>query len=150
YDTLDQVIGHRQHQSGSLVGSGVQYVEADVVSEQVAHGERYSAEKVAELVKPPTRMAYIQKSFGYSFERRTLNHADIEKLAAQVHAANPECIVMVDNCYGEFVEDKEPTAVGADLVAGSLIKNPGGGLAITGGYIAGKKKLVDAALRRLT
>jgi cystathionine gamma-lyase len=147
YDTLDQVIGHRQHQSGSLVGSGVQYVEVDAVSDC---GDQYSAQKLAELLKPPTRMAYIQKSCGYSFERHTLSNSDIEKLAAQVHAANPECVVMVDNCYGEFVEDKEPTAIGADLVAGSLIKNPGGGLAITGGYIAGKKKLVGAALRRLT
>ncbi|HEY9793160.1 MAG TPA: methionine gamma-lyase family protein [Candidatus Obscuribacterales bacterium] len=148
YDTLDKVIGHRHHESGSLVASGVQYVEADVCSEGVSDG--FNAQPLAELLKPPTRMAYIQKSCGYSFERRTLKNADIEKLAAKVHAINPTCIVMVDNCYGEFVEDHEPTAIGADLVAGSLIKNPGGGLAITGGYIAGKKQLVEAALRRLT
>jgi cystathionine beta-lyase family protein involved in aluminum resistance len=144
YDTLDKVIGHRAPTQGSLVDSGIEYVEADCTA------ANWHADKLPALLQPPTRMAYIQKSCGYSFERQTLSNESIAQLCAQVKQANPQCLVMVDNCYGEFVEAQEPTAIGADLVAGSLIKNPGGGLAITGGYIAGKKELVTAALRRLT
>lgn len=145
YDTLEQVIGHNCQEPGSLTASGVTYVQADLPGNL-----GLDETSIANLIKPPTRMAYIQKSCGYSFERKTLTNAEIASLADKVHKANPDCIVMVDNCYGEFVEDGEPTAHGADLVAGSLIKNPGGGLALTGGYIAGKQALVAAALRRLT
>lgn len=144
YDTLDQVIGNGKHAPGSLVANGVEFIEFDIFRAANA------TQRIAELAQPPTRMVHIQKSCGYSFERPSLSNERIAALSAAVHDANPHCVVMVDNCYGEFVEDQEPTDAGADLVAGSLIKNPGGGLAVSGGYIAGKQKLVEAALRRLT
>ena len=105
---------------------------------------------LAALVQPPTTLAYIQKSCGYSYGRRSLANEEIALITDALRSANPNCRVLVDNCYGEFVEPGEPTAFGADLIAGSLIKNPGGGLALTGGYVAGKESLVAAALNRLT
>lgn len=148
YDTLDKVIGNKSHQPGSVVDTGVEYIETDVITAYASAQER--AEQIAQLLQTPTQMVYIQKSCGYSFQRTTISNEQISELASTVHKLNPDCLVMVDNCYGEFVEEHEPTAIGADIVAGSLIKNPGGGLAITGGYIAGKRAPVGAALRRLT
>jgi cystathionine beta-lyase family protein involved in aluminum resistance len=129
YDTMRKVI------------KGLEYVEADCITDR---------SQLKEILKPPTKLAYIQKSCGYSFERKTLTVREIGELCADIRAISPDCIIMVDNCYGEFVEEAEPTSVGADIMAGSLIKNPGGGLAISGGYIAGRRQYVDAALNRLT
>jgi cystathionine beta-lyase family protein involved in aluminum resistance len=99
---------------------------------------------------PPATVAYIQKSCGYSFARRTYSNEEIAKLCRAVRHVRPDIKIIVDNCYGEFVERLEPTACGADLIAGSLIKNPGGGLAVSGGYLAGKTAMVEAAMDRLT
>jgi cystathionine beta-lyase family protein involved in aluminum resistance len=148
YDTLEEVIGIAGDQPGSLQSLGVSYVQADV--EPALTGQADLETLLQPLIEPPTTVAYIQKSCGYSFGRRSLSNQDIARICAAVKTLNPNCAILVDNCYGEFVEDKEPTAAGADLVAGSLIKNPGGGLALTGGYIAGRTKMVDAALNRLT
>jgi cystathionine beta-lyase family protein involved in aluminum resistance len=148
YDTLEKVIGYKVESSGSLKSLGVLYQECDLIA--LLDDEKAMRKTLQESVAAPTRMAYIQKSCGYSFTRRTLTSQDIEKICKLVHDLNPDCIVLVDNCYGEFVEEVEPTEVGADLIAGSLIKNPGGGLAISGGYIAGRARFVEAALNRLT
>ena len=99
--------------------------------------------------KPDVKLVFIQRSKGYAV-RESLSCEQIGEVCTAVHQANPEAVIMVDNCYGEFVEELEPTQVGADLIAGSLIKNPGGGLAPTGGYIAGRKDLVENASYRLT
>jgi cystathionine beta-lyase family protein involved in aluminum resistance len=148
YDTLEEVVGISGDEAGSLKNLGVEYIQSDVTR---AINDSEALKKVLEpLLAPPTVMAYIQKSCGYSFEQRTLSNYEIRKIAETVKSINPSCIVMVDNCYGEFVEEHEPTALGADIVAGSMIKNPGGGLAISGGYVAGKKQLVERALNRIT
>ncbi len=148
YDTLEQVIGQVSSEPGSLRSLGIEYIQGDVTDGNL--GEQALLSALARLVEPPTALAYIQKSCGYSFGRRTLSNCDIARIAKAVRQINPECEILVDNCYGEFVEDSEPLSAGASLIAGSLIKNPGGGLAITGGYVAGKKLLVDRALNRLT
>ncbi len=150
YDTLEEVIGiaGSGSGSGSLKEMGVSYVEGDLLPVIDRGGDLDACLKP--LVEQPTRLAYIQKSCGYSFGRRALSNQDIELIARAVRVLNPACSLLVDNCYGEFVEAGEPTAFGADLIAGSLIKNPGGGLALTGGYVAGKEPLVEAALNRLT
>lgn len=148
YDTLEEVIGIVGDEPGSLKRLGVDYLEIDV--QEAFDGRTSLDELLARAVSPPTRLAYIQKSCGYSYARRSLANEDIKRLTEAVKRINSNCAILVDNCYGEFVEDREPTAVGADLMAGSLIKNPGGGLALTGGYIAGRKPLVQAALNRLT
>jgi cystathionine beta-lyase family protein involved in aluminum resistance len=148
YDTMQKVIGKKVEAAGSLIAQGMQYIEADCIEANLSAEERRS--RLQEVLKAPTKVAYIQKSCGYSFERRTLSVAEIAELCAEIRSINRHCVIIVDNCYGEFVEDREPTAAGADLIAGSLIKNPGGGLAISGGYIAGKAEFVEAALNRLT
>ncbi|MBI4534112.1 MAG: methionine gamma-lyase family protein, partial [Candidatus Melainabacteria bacterium] len=148
YDTLGSVIGTSENDKGSLKSLGINYLEADIEPYLKVHD---SLESFLEpLVSKPTAIAYIQKSCGYSFGRRALSCHDIGRVSNVVHRINPDCAVLVDNCYGEFVEPEEPCAVGADLVVGSLIKNPGGGLALTGGYIAGRTNLVNASLNRLT
>ena len=111
---------------------------------------RVDLDGIARIVTPETKVALVQRSRGYS-ERQPLSIADIRAVSARIKAANPNCIVFVDNCYGEFVETEEPTAIAdVDIMAGSLIKNPGGGLAPTGGYIAGRSDLVEMASYRLT
>ena len=105
---------------------------------------------VRNIITPATKMVHIQRSCGYSSERNTITIAEIGKIIETVKSISPKIICFVDNCYGEFVEEKEPTEVGADLVAGSLIKNLGGGIAPTGGYIAGRADLVEKASYRLT
>lgn len=143
YDTLLTTIKGDIH--GSLKSYGIGYECLRLASDG---GPDYEAirKRCAEL-KPA--MVYIQHSRGYD-ERRALYVDEIGKIANIAHAACPETIVMVDNCYGEFCEEKHPTEVGVDLMAGSLIKNPGGGLAPTGGYIAGRADLVERAAERLT
>jgi cystathionine beta-lyase family protein involved in aluminum resistance len=153
YDTLEEVIGKGgEHEkdaelnTGSLASLGVRYVELDLDPRRQEPDAMLAAIKAA----GPGQLYHVQKSRGYSMSRRTLSNKDIGVLIGLVRQIYPGAKVFVDNCYGEFVEDMEPVSVGANLMAGSLIKNPGGGLALTGGYVAGDKKMVDAALIRLT
>ena len=143
YDTLEEVIGIRGSGSGSLRDFGVQYAQADLTAEGLPD---YDA--IPEAVRG-ARVVYLQRSRGYSL-RPALSVADIRRIAELTRQVNPDAVIMVDNCYGEFVEKIEPTDVGADLCVGSLIKNPGGGLAPCGGYIVGKKEYVEQCAYRLT
>ncbi|MBP0010493.1 MULTISPECIES: aminotransferase class I/II-fold pyridoxal phosphate-dependent enzyme [unclassified Roseofilum] len=144
YDTLEEVIGLRGEGSGSLIEYGIEYRQLELTP----HGE-IDWEALAQGVKPQTRMVLIQRSCGYSW-RSSLSISDIAKIVEKVKAQNPDTVCFVDNCYGEFVEEQEPTQVGADLMAGSLIKNPGGTLVTAGGYLAGRSDLVEQAACRLT
>ena len=143
YDTLDEVIGIRENPS-SLAALGVTYKQVDLLPDGTPDYDTIEA-----AISSNTKMAVIQRSRGYSY-RESLNVETIGKIISAVKSANRNTIVMVDNCYGEFVDTVEPTNVGADIIAGSLIKNPGGGLAYTGGYVAGKKELVELCADRLT
>jgi cystathionine beta-lyase family protein involved in aluminum resistance len=144
YDTLEEVIGIRGDGQGALKDFGVTYRQLDLTPT----GE-IDWQALAHAIQPQTRMVTIQRSCGYAW-RPSLAIADIEKIIFLVKQQNPKTVCFVDNCYGEFVEDREPTAVGADLIAGSLIKNPGGTIVTAGGYIAGRADLVEAATCRLT
>lgn len=145
YDTMQEVIGSRKCEDfdTTLIGHGVKYSEVPLKDDDVDY------ENIEKYLSDDTKMVLIQRSRGYSL-RKPLSIADIERIIKIVKNKNPEICCFVDNCYGEFVETKEPTEVGADLIAGSLIKNPGGGIVEAGGYIAGKRKYVDMAARRLT
>ncbi|MBW4657129.1 MAG: methionine gamma-lyase family protein [Drouetiella hepatica Uher 2000/2452] len=144
YDTLEEVIGLRGENQGSLKDFNIRYRQLDLTEEGAIdwHG-------LSEAVRPETKLVHIQRSCGYSW-RPSLSIQEIEKIVYSVKQQNPETVCFVDNCYGEFVEDQEPTAVGADLIAGSLIKNPGGTIVAAGGYIAGRADLVEMAACRLT
>lgn len=143
YDTLEEVIGIRgEAGSGSLKDFGVNYRQVDL-----DENGKPDIEKIGQAIDSSTRMVYVQRSRGYSL-RDTLSVAEIGEICKCVKAKSERAIVMVDNCYGEFVETIEPTDCGADLIAGSLIKNPGGGIAETGGYIAGRKDLVELCAYR--
>lgn len=144
YDTLRGVIGISER-DGSLKEFGVNYDQVDLLSDGTVD---YKALE-ERLKKEPVKIAYIQRSRGYE-TRPSLTIKEIEKITKLVKSIAPETIVMVDNCYGEYVEKLEPTDVGADIIMGSLIKNPGGGIAPTGGYIAGKRDLVEKCANRLT
>lgn len=144
YDTLEEVIGLREEGQGSLREFGVRYRELPLTQRGTLDWQGLES-----AVTDKTRLAFIQRSCGYSW-RSSLSIADIERIVKLVKQVNPNTICFVDNCYGEFIEDREPPAVGADLVAGSLIKNPGGTIAPAGGYVAGKAPLVEAAACRLT
>ena len=146
YDTLEEVIGiQREAGNGSLKDFGVKYVQIDLKHDGTPDLEQIKFTLTHMNVKAVT----IQRSKGYGW-RPTYSAKDIGALIEFVKEISPETICIVDNCYGEFVETEEPTAYGADLIAGSLIKNPGGGLAPTGGYIAGKQKYVELCAYRLT
>lgn len=144
YDTLEEVIGVRGQGQGSLAEFGIHYRELALT--ELGTIDWHALETA---IKPETRMVLIQRSCGYSW-RSSLAIADIEKIVQIVKRQNPNTVCFVDNCYGEFVADQEPTAVGADLMAGSLIKNPGGTIVTAGGYVAGRANLVEAATCRLT
>jgi cystathionine beta-lyase family protein involved in aluminum resistance len=144
YDTLEEVIGLRGQGQGSLTDFGIHYRQLELTSEGMMDWKA-----LAQSVQPHTRLVHIQRSCGYAW-RPSLSIQDIEKIVSLVKQQNPTTVCFVDNCYGEFVETQEPTAVGADLIAGSLIKNPGGTIATAGGYIAGRADLVEAACNRLT
>ncbi|KAM3696696.1 hypothetical protein ACJW31_06G057800 [Castanea mollissima] len=145
YDTLEEVIGKRDsHGLGSLKDFGVNYREVPLAGDG---GLDWDA--LVGAVKPQTRCALIQRSCGYSW-RQSLSINEIGRAIKTIKMQNPNCLVMVDNCYGEFVESIEPPMVGADLIAGSLIKNPGGTIAPCGGYVAGKERWVKAAAARLS
>lgn len=143
YDTMQTVIGYTASSSGSLKEYGILYDELSL------NEGRVDVERIADVLDERTKMVLIQRSRGYS-RRPTLLIEDIREICNQVHRLRPDCICFVDNCYGEFVESLEPTQAGADIMAGSLIKNPGGGLAPTGGYIVGREDLVELASYRLT
>ena len=145
YDTILGVFGINGPSDGSLADFGVEYNEVALKNDGTPDLNAISEA----LEKDSYKMAYIQRSRGYSL-RPSLTVSDIEKLCETVKSVSPDTVIMVDNCYGEFVETKEPCEVGADLVAGSLIKNPGGGIAPCGGYIAGKKELVEKCSYRMT
>ena len=145
YDTIIGVFGIDGKSDGSLADFGVEYRQAELLPDGTPDIAR-----IKEMLKADKyKMAYIQRSRGYS-TRPSLTAEDIEKLCKAVREVSPDSIIMVDNCYGEFTEKKEPCEVGADIVAGSLIKNPGGGIAPTGGYIAGRHDLVEKCAARLT
>jgi cystathionine gamma-lyase len=144
YDTLEEVIGLRGHGQGSLIEFGIRYRQLDLTPEGTVDWQALSRS-----VEDSTTLVLIQRSCGYSW-RPSLSIADIEKIINLVKQQNPKTICFVDNCYGEFIETSEPTHVGADLMAGSLIKNPGGTIVTAGGYVAGRADLVEAAACRLT
>ena len=144
YDTMEEVIGTRGDKRASLIGHGVLYDEVPLIN-----GLDVDLEGIRNKVDETTNMVLIQRSRGYSL-RKSLTIETIKKIVEIVKSKNPKCICFVDNCYGEFVEKLEPLEVGADLIAGSLIKNPGGGIVEAGGYIAGKEEFVDQAAYRLT
>ncbi len=147
YDTMQEVIGtmgDEETRRASLIGNGVLYDEVPLLN-----GTDVDYEKLEEMVDDKTTMVLIQRSKGYS-TRKSLTIDVIEKICKIVKAKNPNCICFVDNCYGEFVDTKEPIEVGADLIGGSLIKNAGGGIVEAGGYIAGKELYVERAATRLT
>lgn len=147
YDTMREVIGtagDEETRRSSLIGYGVKYDEVPLLNET-----DIDFDTLEKMVDETTTMVLIQRSKGYS-TRKSLTIDVIEKICKTVKSKNPDCICFVDNCYGEFVEEKEPTEVGADLMAGSLIKNAGGGIVEAGGYIAGKALYVDRAANRLT
>ena len=143
YDTMQTVIGYDNTCPGSLKEFGIKYAELPMLEGKV------NIAGIKDIVRPETKLVLIQRSRGYSM-RSPLSIADIRAITSEVHRVKPDCICFVDNCYGEFVETEEPTQAGADIMAGSLIKNPGGGIAPTGGYIAGRDKLVELASYRLT
>ena len=134
YDTLEEVIGIRES-AGSLKEFGISYRQVDLLPDGA-----FDYDRIREAIRPNTRMVTIQRSKGYD-SRPTLSVSRIGELIRFIKDIRPDIVCMVDNCYGEFVETTEPTDVGADMIVGSLIKNPGGGLAPIGGYIAGKKEL---------
>lgn len=143
YDTIHNVIGISGEGMGSLKDFGISYDQIPLKD------ERLDFEAIEKAVDNSVTMVYIQRSRGYEL-RPSLSVDEIGKVCSIAKNKNPNVIVMVDNCYGEFVETREPTEVGADLIAGSLIKNAGGGIATTGGYIAGRADLVEKCAYRLT
>lgn len=144
YDTLDSIVSGKGKDTGSLHDYGITYKHIDLNEDGTV-----DFEEVAKNIHGKTKMIGIQRSKGYS-DRPSFMVDEIGEMVRKVKAINPELVVFVDNCYGEFVEEKEPTQVGVDLMAGSLIKNPGGGLARTGGYIAGRADLVEKCAYRMT
>ncbi len=144
YDSLQEMIGLYGDSSQSLKANGVKYEQIDLVN------NTFDEDAVIErLKKKDVKLAEIQRSRGYS-SRKSLTIAEIEHLIQRIREVNQDVIIMVDNCYGELVEDREPGHAGADLVVGSLMKNLGGGIAATGGYIAGRKDLIAMTADRLT
>lgn len=143
YDTLEEVIGIRPSK-GSLAEYGITYRQVDLLED----GE-FDFENIRKAINEKTKLVTIQRSKGYQ-TRPTLSVKRIGELITFIKEVKPDVLCMVDNCYGEFVETLEPSDVGADLVVGSLIKNPGGGLAPIGGYLAGKKECIENAAFRLT
>jgi len=143
YDTLEEVIGIRESK-GSLKEYGITYAQVDLLEDG-----SFDLEGIKNAINDKTKLIHIQRSKGYA-TRPTLSVDVIGEAIAFVKEINKDLIVMVDNCYGEFVEEKEPSEVGADMIVGSLIKNPGGGLAPIGGYVAGRKDLIEQCAYRLT
>jgi len=144
YDTLEEVIGIRGEGKGSLKELGVTYKQVELRDDGSID---FPALKKA--IGPKTKMVCVQRATGYS-SRKSITVDQIEKWAEYVHQLNPDIVCMTDNCYGEFLDIKEPTEVGVDVMAGSLIKNPGGGLALSGGYVCGRADLIEKISYRMT
>ncbi len=146
YDTLETVIGIKNYEkgNGSLKDYGVTYKQVELLPDG-----SIDLEAIRNAISDKTRMVTVQRSTGYGW-RKAITIEQIEAWASFIHGINPDIICMVDNSYGEFLNTKEPTQVGADVMAASLIKNPGGGLALTGAYVAGKKELIDQIQYRMT
>lgn len=145
YDTMQKVIGLQGEAAGSMLELGIKYRQVDVDFARLAA----EADKIVAGINADTKIVAFQRSRGYAW-RPAISVADMAAIFAKIKAAHPAVLIFVDNCYGEFVEDKEPTMIGADLIAGSLIKNLGGGIAPCGGYVAGRADLVERAACRLT
>ncbi|NMB08154.1 MAG: hypothetical protein GX981_07220 [Tissierellia bacterium] len=143
YDTLQKVIGTKGNQEGTLLEYGIKYKEIPLKDGKI------NTDKVIDNLSKDTKLLLIQRSTGYS-NRKAITIQEMEEAIKRIKQFNDEIIIMVDNCYGEFVENKEPTDIGADIMAGSLIKNPGGGIALAGGYIVGKENLVNKVANRST
>lgn len=143
YDTLEKVIGESEEDIGSLKEMGVTFSTVDLKDDQ------FDVEKILNSITKKTKMIGIQRSRGYS-SRKSMTIAEIEAIIKTIKEKHPNIIIFVDNCYGEFAEDREPIEVGADIMAGSLIKNPGGGLAKMGGYVVGREDLITRVSYRLT
>lgn len=144
YDTLWEVIGLRGEGKGSLKDFGISYKQVELKPDG-----SIDLEALGNAISSKTRAVAVQRATGYGW-RKAITIEEIEKWASYVKRVNPDIICLVDNCYGEFLDTKEPTEVGADVAAGSLIKNPGGGLALTGGYIAGREDLIEMISYRMT
>ncbi|MCF6464961.1 methionine gamma-lyase family protein [Clostridium sp. Cult2] len=143
YDTLLKVIGVKGNQEGTLLDYGIKYKEIPLINGKI------DIDKTVNNISDKTKLLLIQRSTGYS-NRKAITIDEMEKVIKVVKNFNKDIIIMVDNCYGEFLEKREPTDIGADIMAGSLIKNPGGGIALTGGYIVGRSKLVEQVANRST
>lgn len=144
YDTLEEVIGIRGENKGSLRDFGITYQQIELDSEGLIDFKSLQA-----AITPKTKMVSLQRATGYGW-RKAITTSQIEEWAVFIKSINPSIICMVDNCYGEFLDIVEPTQLGVDVMAGSLIKNPGGGLALTGGYIVGKQHLIELVSYRMT
>lgn len=144
YDTLEEVIGVRGENMGSMKEFGISYKQVELLEDG-----NLDFEGIKNAISPKTKMVCVQRATGYAW-RKAITIPQIEEWTKFVHEINPDIICMADNCYGEFLDIKEPTDVGVDIMAGSLIKNPGGGLALTGGYVVGRQDLVDKISYRMT
>src|SRR5690625_4053690 len=144
YDTLEEVIGKRGNSAGSLLDYDITYNEVPLTEEGLVHFEG-----IEKAINEKTKVVGIQRSKGYD-NRPSFTIEDIEEMVRFVKQINENIIIFVDNCYGEFVEEKEPLHVGVDIIAGSLIKNPGGGIVRAGGYIVGREDLIEQCANRLT
>ncbi|MCI5698330.1 MAG: methionine gamma-lyase family protein [Clostridiales bacterium] len=149
YDTLEEVIGIRGQGMGSLMEYGVVYKQVDLKSKYDDTETPFDFERIKETIDEKTKVCAIQRATGYSW-RRSITMEEISDVATYIKGINPDIIIFVDNCYGEFLHTNEPLDVGCDLMAGSLIKNPGGGLALSGGYSIGKRELVEQVSYRLS
>ena len=145
YDTMETVIGLSGNAPGNLKEMGVSYSQVEMADDQ----QKIDVQGVLNAIRPNTKVVLIQRSRGYAW-RASLRPEKMKDVIAAVHAARPDIFVMVDNCYGEFITDQEPTHFGADVCVGSLIKNPGGGLAPTGAYLVGAKRAIERIEARLT
>jgi len=143
YDTMQEAIGIKGKQKGALLEFGIKYKEVDLNNGNI------DIQKAIDSITDKTKMVYIQRSTGYS-NRKAISLQEIADAIKAIKEYNDKVIVMIDNCYGEFTDIIEPTDIGADIMAGSLIKNPGGGLALSGGYIVGKKDLIEQVANRST
>ncbi|WP_206458105.1 methionine gamma-lyase family protein [Anaerovorax sp. IOR16] len=144
YDTLEEVIGLREEGRGSLKEFGITYKQVDLKEDGTI-----DLNTLKNTISSKTKMVCVQRATGYGW-RKAITIPEMEEWARFVKEINPNIVCMVDNCYGEFLDTKEPTEVGVDVIAGSLIKNPGGGLALTGGYIAGRSDLIENISYRMT
>lgn len=143
YDTMQKIIGIKDAYPHSLKEYGIAYQEVDLIE------KNFDTPKILSSISDKTKLVYIQRSAGYS-ERGSISIEKIEEVTKRIKEEYPNLLVMVDNCYGEFTEMREPTEVGVDLIAGSLIKNPGGGIARAGGYIAGSHAIIERISYRMT